>query len=107
MYSGLIGKTTPIVDVLTVLTGQWDERTYQDWHIVLCPFFVTMDRICDAGSVPLPFNVTTPTPALLFGKSGDAKALIVKPGDEAIDVPESGVVQIQIFGSSSQLKAVR
>lgn len=107
MYSGLIGKTTPIVDVLTVLTGQWDERTYQDWHIVLCPFFVTMDRVCDAGSVPLPFNVTVPTPALLFGKSGDAKALIVKPGDEALDVPEAGVVQIQIFGSSSQLKAVR
>lgn len=107
MYSGLIGKTTPIVDVLTVLTGQWDERTYQDWHIVLCPFFVTMDRVCDAGSVPLPFNVTVPTPALLFGKSGDAKALIVKPGDEAIDVPEDGVVQIQVFGSSSQLKAVR
>ncbi len=107
MYSGLIGKTTPIVDVLTVLTGQWDERTYQDWHIVLCPFFVTMDRVCDAGSVPLPFNVTVPTPALLFGKSGNAKALIVKPGDEALDVPEAGVVQIQIFGSSSQLKAVR
>lgn len=107
MYSGLVGKTTPIIDILTVLTGQWDERTYQDWHIVMCPFFITMDRVCDAGSVPLPFNVTTPTPALLFCKSGEAKALIIKPGDDALDVPQAGVVQVQIFGSATQLKAVR
>lgn len=107
MYSGLVGKTTPIIDVLTVLTGQWDERNYQEWHIVQCPFFTVMDRVCDEGSVPLPFNVTVPTPALLFGKSGEAKALIVKPGDDALDIPEAGVVQIQIFGSATQLKAVR
>ena len=107
MYSGLVGKTTPIIDLLTVLTGQWDERNYQDWHIVQCPFFTVMDRICDEGSVPLPFTVTVPVPAMLFGKSGEAKALIVKPGDTALSIPESGVVQIQVFGSANQLKAVR
>lgn len=107
MYSGLVGKTTPIIDLLTVLTGQWDEREYQDWHIVMCPFFTVMDRVCDKGSVPLPFNVTTPVPALLFGKNGAVRALVIKPGDDALDVPQAGVVQVQIFGSATQLKAVR
>lgn len=107
MYSGLVGKTTPIVDVLTVLTGQWDERNYQDWHVVQTPFFTVMDRICDSGSVPLPFTVTSPVPAMLYGKTGEVKALIVKPGDTALSIPESGVVQIQVFGSATQLKAVR
>lgn len=107
MYSGLVGKTTPVVDLLQVLTGQWDERTVNDWHIVMTPLFTVMDAVVSEGSVALPYTVTIPVPALLFGKSGDTHALIVKPGDTALSVPEAGVVQIQVFGSATQLKAVR
>lgn len=107
MYSGLVSKTTPVIDLLTVLTGAWDERTEHDWHIVMTPFFVTMDRVVDSGSVALPYKVTVPVPAVLYCNSGDVKALVVKPGDTALSVPEPGCVQISIFGSSSQVKAVR
>lgn len=107
MYSGLVGQNTPIIDILTVLTGTWDEHTDHDWHVVMTPFFVSMDRVVDKGSVALPFKVTIPTAALLFGKSGNAHAIVVKPTDDAIYCPESGLVQINIFGSTSQLKAVR
>lgn len=108
MYSGVVNKTTPIIDLITVLTGIWDEREEQGWKIIMCPFFTVMTRVCDPGSVPLPFKVTIPTPAMLFGKDGEAiKAIIVKPGQDALDVPEAGVVQMQIFGAASQLRAVR
>jgi hypothetical protein len=107
MYSGLVGQNTPIIDILTVLTGTWDERHDHDWHVVMCPFFVSMDRTVEAGSVALPFKVTVPTAALLYGASGTAHAIVVKPTDDAIVCPEAGYVQINIFGSTSQLKAVR
>lgn len=107
MYSGLIGKGTPVVDLLQVLTGQWDERTDGDWHIVMTPLFTVMDAVVSEGSVALPYKVTVPVPALLFGKSGTVYALIVKPGDDALYIPEAGVVQIQVFGAATQLKAVR
>lgn len=107
MYSGTINKTSPVVDLNQVLTGIWDERTWQDWHIVMTPLFTCMDAVVSEGSVPLPYTVQVPVPALLFGKSGQVYALVVKPGDTAVYVPEAGVLQIQVFGSSIQLKAVR
>jgi len=107
MYSGLISKTSPLIDVLTVLTGQWDEREQNGWHVILCPFFTVFTSTVDTGSKELPFTVTVPTPALLYGKSGTVKALVIKPGDTAVNAPEAGVVQVQVFGSSTRLKAVR
>ena len=107
MYSGLVGKTTPIIDILTVLTGTWDERTDHDWHIVMTPFFTSLDRTVSAGSVALPYKVTVPVAAMLYGTSGTPHALVIKPTDDAIDCPEAGLIQINIFGSSSQLRAVR
>jgi hypothetical protein len=107
MNSGLIGKNTPIVDLLEVLTGQWDERTVGTWHVVMTPFFVVMDSVVDEGQIALPYTVQVPIPALLFGKSGTVHALLIKPNTDALDCPESGFVQIQVFGSASQLRAVR
>lgn len=107
MFSGLIGKTSPIIDVLTVLTGQWDEREDHGWKIVQTPFFVSMSRTVSAGSVALPYKVTVPVAAMLYGTSGTPHALVIKPNDDAIDCPEAGLIQINIFGSSSQLRAVR
>ena len=107
MNPGLIGKTTPFVDVITVLTGQYDERSVNGWDIVQTPFFTVFTAIVDKGSKELPFTMTVPTPAMLYGKSGVVKALVIKPNDTALDVPESGVVQVQVFGSGARLRAVR
>ena len=107
MYSGAINKTSPIIDINTVLTSSWDERTVNDWHIVMTPFFTSFDAVVDAGSVALPFTVSKPVPAMLYGNSGSVSALVIKPGDTAIVLPESGVVQVQVFGAATQLKAVR
>lgn len=107
MNSGLISKTSPIIDILTVLTGQWDERTYNDWSIVQTPFFTSLSRTVPEGSVALPYTVTVPVAALLYGTSGTAHAMVVQPNQDALDCPESGLVQINVFGSANQLKAVR
>lgn len=107
MFSGVVNKQTPIIDLLTVLTGQFDERDVHGWHVVMTPFFTVMKAVVDEGSTPLAYKVTEPTPALLFGTSGKVTALLVSPGDDSIVAPEPGVVQIQVFGSSTGLKAVR
>lgn len=107
MYSGTINKTSPIIDLNTVLTGTWDERTVNSWHVVMTPFFTAFDSVADAGSLALPFTVTRPVPAMLFGNSGNVSAMVIKPGDTAIALPESGAVQVQVFGAATQLKAVR
>lgn len=107
MFSGAINKTSPIIDLNTVLTGSWDERTFGQFHIVQTPFFTSFDAVVDAGSVALPFTVSKPVPAMLYSNSGSVLALVIKPGDTALSIPESGVVQIQVFGSATQLKAVR
>ena len=107
MYSGLVGKTTPIVDILTVLTGTWDERTDHDWKIVMTPFFTSMSRTVSQGSVALPYTVTVPVAAMLYGTSGTAHAMVVQPNQDALNCPEAGLVQINVFGSANQLKAVR
>ena len=92
---------------MTVLSGQWDERTVNDWEIVQTPFFTAFSAVVDAGSVALPFTVSKPVPAMLYGNSGSVSALVIKPGDTAIVLQESGVVQVQVFGAATQLKAVR
>lgn len=107
MYSGLITKSTPIIDILTVLTGVWDESDSNGWHIVMTPFFTVMDAVVEAGSVALPFTVKRPIPAMFYGKSGTVKALVVKPGDEALSLDEAGMVRIEVFGDATVLKAVR
>jgi hypothetical protein len=107
MYSGLIGQTSPLIDLNHVLTGQWDERTSNGWHIVMTPFFTTMDAVVSEGSVALPYTVTKPVAGLLFGNSGEVHALVIKPNTTAIVCAEPGVVQIQVFGDASHLKAVR
>ena len=73
----------------------------------MTPFFTCMDKVVDAGSTPIPFEVTVPVPAMLFGKSGNVTAIVIKPGDTAIDFPEPGVAQVQVFGSGTKLKAIR
>jgi hypothetical protein len=107
MLSGLIGKNSPLIDVLEVLTGQYDERSSNGWEIVQCPFFTVFTATVDKGSKELPFTVTVPTPALLYGKSGAVKALVIKPNDTAVNATEAGIVQVQVFGGASRLKAVR
>ena len=56
MYSGLIGKTSPTVDVLTVLTGTWDERDAGDWHVVMTPFFTILTATLPEGQHPLAYK---------------------------------------------------
>lgn len=107
MYSGLVGRSTPIIDILTVLTGTWDEINDRNWHIVITPFFTSMDSVVSEGSVTLPYTVTVPVAAMLYGASGTAHAIVIKPGDDAVNCPEPGLLQINLFGSANQLKAVR
>lgn len=107
VYSGAINKTSPNIDILTVLTGVWDERTDNGWHVVMTPFFTVFEKTVTAGSEALPYRVKIPVPAMLFGKSGKVSAVVVKPGDDAVVCPENGLLQVQVFGDPAKLERVQ
>jgi len=107
VYSGVINKTSPNIDILTVLTGAWDERTDNGWHIVMTPFFTVFEKVVSEGSEALPYRVNIPVPAMLFGKSGNVTALVIKPGDDAVVCTENGLLQVQVFGDPAKLERVQ
>lgn len=107
MYSGAINKTSPNIDILTVLTGVWDERTENGWHIVMTPFFTVFEKVVTEGSEALPYRVKTPVPAMLFGKSGNVTALVIKPGNDAVVCTENGMLQVQVYGDPAKLERVQ
>lgn len=107
MQSGVVNRNTPVIDLLAVLTGTFDERDVGGWHVVMTPFFTVMKAVVDKGPFTLPYRFKVPVPAMLFGSSGKMAALVVSPGDENIDCPEAGIVQIEVFGGQTGLEAVR
>lgn len=107
VYSGVINKTSPNIDILTVLTGAWDERTENGWHIVMTPFFTVFEKVVSEGSEALPYRTKIPVPGMLFGKSGNVTALVIRPGDDAVVCTENGLLQVQVFGDPSKLERVQ
>ena len=107
MFSGIINKGSPQVDVVETVSGVWNEYDSAGWHIVKTPFFLVMEKVCDAGQSAMPFTFDTPVPAVLHGSSGVARSILVKPGSTAIEVPEGGLVSIQVFGDMAKPTATR
>lgn len=104
MKSGFISRTSRTEDVLEILTGTWDDYVSGDWHVTATPFFTVITATLDAGKHPLPFTFSAPVAALLSHADGSVGAVIVRPGDTAVDIPEPGIFNLQVFGGQASLR---
>lgn len=105
MFSGIVTKTTPPIELLEVLCGTWSEYDVNEWHIVRSPFFLVITSTLDAGKHVLPFTFNEPVSAILCENSGSVKAAIVKPGQNAVNVSNPCLFKMQLFGDQAVVKA--
>lgn len=106
MKSGMINKTSSMIDILEQLTGSWNEYNLADYHLVVTPFFTVVTATLDEGSTELPFKVTRPVAGTLSHDDGTIDAVIVKPGQTAIHADKPGLFQLEMFGDSAKIAAL-
>ena len=103
MYrGGSINLNQPIEMVRQVLSGDWVEYMKNGWHIVSCPLFTTMEKVCEAGTALLPLTVWQQTFADIVWDGGSTKQM-VKPGSTSIVIDgQSSFVRITIYGQGEK-----
>lgn len=106
MKSGMINRTSPFVDVIEMLSGSWNEYNIGVYHIVVTPFFTVITATLDAGSTELPFRFTLPVAGTLSHEDGSIDAVIIKPGQTAINAETPGLFQLQLFGDAARVTAL-
>lgn len=106
MKSGMINRTSPYIDVVEMLSGSWNEYDIGVYHIVVTPFFTVITATLDAGSTELPFNFTLPVAGTLSHADGSIDAVIIKPGQTAINAEIPGLFQLQLFGDAARVTAL-
>jgi hypothetical protein len=107
MFNGVINKTSPHVDLLEAMSGVWNQYRNGDWQIIKTPFFTVLTATLDTGRHPLPFRFSVPVPGLVYASGGDVRSVIVRPGEDAVEMPESGIMEIHVYGDMAGVEAVR
>lgn len=105
MFNGIINKTSPQVDLVETISGTWDEYTEGEFSITKTPFFLVLEGNLDAGQHPLPFTFDVPVAATLSSPDGTVSAVIVHPGETAVDLVKPGILRIQLFGDRAKPRA--
>lgn len=106
MKSGMINRTSPFVDVLEMLSGSWNEYDTGVFHIVVTPFFTVLSATLDSGSTELPFRFTLPVAGTLSHDDGSMDAVIIRPGQTAINAEKPGLFQLQLFGDAARVSTL-
>ena len=102
MRGGTIELSSPIEMVRNVLAGSWVEYERNGWHIVSCPLFTVMEKVCQAGNSLLPLAPWRQTFADIVSDSGSSKVLL-KPGQTSIVIPgQASLVRIIVFGQGDR-----
>lgn len=96
-----------MVDVVEAVSGVWNHYKSGEWEILKTPFFCVMTATLDTGRHPLPFRVSVPVPGLVYCSGGSVKSVVVRPGDDSVEMPESGIMQIHVYGDMAGLEAIR
>lgn len=98
MRSCIINGSSPMSDVLGVLTGVWNEYDDREWHVVKTPFMVALTATLKAGPQILP--VAPPRTSLLsWANAEHSGSLVLKAKDKNFSLPENAVVQAIMFGT--------
>ena len=106
MRSTIIDAGSKQSDVWGLLQGTWNEFDKDSWHIVKTPFFLTLTATCSEGGHPLPFKFKVPIVGIKYFGDGGIEAVIVRPGENSINVTEKCVVKFQLFGNEAETEAV-
>lgn len=104
MRSGAINGGSQVNDVLGVLSGQWDEFDRGEWHVVLTPFFLVLTATLDEGRHALPYTFKLPVAGMVSHNDGTVSAVVVKVGENAINLDSAGLVQFNVFGDAAGAK---
>lgn len=84
--------------VRQVLSGDWTEYEKNGWHVVSCPLFTMMEKVCEEGTALLPLRVWHQTFADIVWDGGSAKQML-KPGQTSIVIDgQSSFVRIVVYG---------
>lgn len=106
MKSGMINRTSPFVDVVEMLSGSWNEYDNGVYHIVVTPFFTVISATLDAGSTELPFRFGLPVAGTISHDDGTMEAVIIRPGQTAINAEKPGLFNLQLFGDSARVSTL-
>jgi hypothetical protein len=99
---GSINLNQPLEMVRQVLSGDWVEYEKNGWHIVSCPLFTVMEKVCEEGTALLPLTVWKQTFADIVWDGGNTKQM-VKPGSTSIVIDgQSSFVRITIYGQGDK-----
>ncbi len=102
LRGGEIGLNMPIEMVRQVLAGTWAEYEKEGWHIVSCPLFTMMEKVCPVGATVLPLVPWRQSYADVVYNGGHSKQL-VKPGQKTIDISgRNSFVRIVQFGQGDK-----
>lgn len=102
MRSGIINGTSPMSDVLGVLTGVWGtfkRGPKHEWLVTKCPFFVHMEATLPEGTHQLPIAPNS-TKALYWTSRDQSGAIVIKAGQTSFTLSVSSYVEMTIFGAT-------
>lgn len=95
---GQINLNQPLEMVRQVLSGDWTEYEKNGWHVVSCPLFTMMEKVCEEGTALLPLKVWHQTFADIVWDGGSTKQML-KPGQTSIVIDgQSSFVRIVVYG---------
>ena len=95
---GQINLNQPLEMVRQVLSGDWTEYDKNGWHVVSCPLFTMMEKVCEEGTAMLPLRVWHQTFADIVWDGGSTKQML-KPGQTSIVIDgQSSFVRIVVYG---------
>lgn len=95
---GQINLNQPLEMVRQVLSGDWTEYEKNGWHVVSCPLFTMMEKVCEEGTALLPLRVWHQTFADIVWDGGSTKQML-KPGQTSIVIDgQSSFVRIVVYG---------
>lgn len=95
---GQINLNQPLEMVRQVLSGDWTEYDKNGWHVVSCPLFTMMEKVCEEGTALLPLKVWHQTFADIVWDGGSTKQML-KPGQTSIVIDgQSSFVRIVVYG---------
>jgi hypothetical protein len=101
MRGGTIEQHSPLEMVRNVMVGTWTEYEKNSWHIVTCPLFTVMEKVCQPGPNVFPLVPWRQTFVDIVYDGGYDKKL-VKPGQTIIDIDRASFVRLVQFGQGDK-----
>lgn len=106
MRSAVIDAGSKQEDIWGLLQGTWNEYDSGEWHVVKTPFFTTITLTAEPGGHPLPWKFKNPACGLLYYSDGSVESVVVRPGENSINVTRTCIVKFQLFGSEADVGGV-